>query len=323
MMIHAIVLLLCVTTVAQKRKVAVFNPAGDVENYLKEVVREEISSIVVSIIGYTVLERQSIDKVLEENKFQMGGLVDDSQISEIGKLMGANSVFVTNITPIENGNIYISCKMIDVLTARIEIQKTGQCSKKTTELVNTIQKMVKEMFSNTLRTTETTKKGDKQGSTTPSSELFTRSSKVIMFDNELARDKKLEKKEVQERMGKVNVRALQLYNNGLSKNKKGYILIGCSVAPFALGIMSVSCAKPFATTPTGWSGGTQDAITATGAVLLAGGVALLIPGVVFTVQGKNHIRDAVNMYNKSSGTLPSTEFKFGITSSGVGMALKF
>ena len=80
---------------AQDKKVAIFNPAGSVENStIKEIIREEISSIIVNTAGYTVLERQLIDKVLEENKFQLSGLVDDSQISEVGKRMGANIVFV-------------------------------------------------------------------------------------------------------------------------------------------------------------------------------------------------------------------------------------
>jgi hypothetical protein len=147
-----IVILLGITAKAQEKKVAVFDPAGEVEKYLKEIIREEISSIVVNTPDYTVLERQLIDKVLEENKFQMGGLVDDSQISEIGKRMGANYVFVTNITVIDGGNLYISYKMIDVQTARIEKQKTGQSSKKTNELIASVQKIVKEMFGTVSKT---------------------------------------------------------------------------------------------------------------------------------------------------------------------------
>ena len=43
---------------------------------------------LVNIAGYTVLERSLISKVLEENKFQTSGLVDDFQISEMGMRMG-------------------------------------------------------------------------------------------------------------------------------------------------------------------------------------------------------------------------------------------
>jgi len=140
-----IVLLLTTTAIAQESKVAVFDPVGNTDVSIKEIVREEISSIIVNIGGFTVLERQLIEKVLAENKFQQSGLVDDSQISEIGRLMGANSVFVTSLTEIDK-NYFISCKMIDVQTARIEKQKTAQTYNGTSDLVNTVRLMMGAMF---------------------------------------------------------------------------------------------------------------------------------------------------------------------------------
>jgi len=128
-----------------EKKVAIFDPVGEVDASLKNIIREEVSSIVVNTSGYTVLERQLINKVLEENKFQEGGLVDDSQVSEIGKRMGADYVFVTTVSPLDR-NYYISCKMIEVVTARIEKQKTASTRNGLTDLVPTIQNIVKTMF---------------------------------------------------------------------------------------------------------------------------------------------------------------------------------
>jgi hypothetical protein len=144
---------------AQDRKVAVFDPAGSIPNSTKEIVREEISSVIVNALGYTVLERALINKVLEENKFQAGGLVDDSQISEMGKRMGANFAFVSSLTIMENGNYYISCKMIDVLSARIEKQKTARTTQGSNDLVNVVEKMVADMF---VSTTQKTSEGSVQ-----------------------------------------------------------------------------------------------------------------------------------------------------------------
>lgn len=131
---------------AQDKKVAVFDPAGSVPKSAKDMVREEISSVIVNTADYIVLERTLIDKVLEENKFQLGGLVDDSQVGELGRMMGANFVLVTSLSIMENGNYYISCKMTDVLTSRIDKQKTAQTQRGTSDLINVIQIMVKEMF---------------------------------------------------------------------------------------------------------------------------------------------------------------------------------
>jgi len=137
----------------ETRKVAVFDPAGNVDAAVREIVREEISAGIVNSSGYIVLERQLINKVLEENKFQQGGLVDDSQISEIGKRMGADYVFVTTVSPLDR-NYYISCKMIEVVTARIEKQKTAATRNGLTDLVPTIQNVVKTMFAQNVTTPE-------------------------------------------------------------------------------------------------------------------------------------------------------------------------
>lgn len=107
-----------------EKKVAVFDPAGEVPQNLKTIIREELSNAVVNTLGFTVLERELINKVLAESKFQMTGHVDDGQIGELGKKMGANYVCYATISPVGE-NYYISCKMVDVMTAKIERQNTG------------------------------------------------------------------------------------------------------------------------------------------------------------------------------------------------------
>ncbi|MDR2234341.1 MAG: CsgG/HfaB family protein [Tannerella sp.] len=129
----------------EDRKVAVFDPEGKVDTILLEIVREEISSAIVNTQGYTVLERQLINKVLEENKFQASGLVSDTQVSDVGKLMGADYVVVTSISAL-GGNYYLSCKMIEVATARIEKQFTGTTTDGMNDIPQTAQFVVKRMF---------------------------------------------------------------------------------------------------------------------------------------------------------------------------------
>jgi len=139
--ITSVIALLSFSAMAQDRKVAVFDPAGNANNAVKEIVREIISSVIVNADGYTVLERQLINKVLEEQRIQVGGLVDDSQIVEMGKLMGATFAYVSSVTMLGN-NHFISVKMIDVQTARIEKQNTGQTQRGTDDLVNVVQTLV-------------------------------------------------------------------------------------------------------------------------------------------------------------------------------------
>ena len=126
-------------------KVAVFDPVGEVEGTILQIVREEISSVLVNSKNYTVLERQLINKVLEENKFQGEGMVDESQISEIGKIMGADYVFISMITPLKD-NYYLSCKMIEVATARIEKQFTGTTKSGIDDITQSTQYVVKHLL---------------------------------------------------------------------------------------------------------------------------------------------------------------------------------
>jgi len=126
-------------------KVAVFDPAGKVDDNILQIVREEISSVLVNRVGYAVLERQLINKVLEENKFQGEGLVDESQISEIGKIMGADYVFISSITSLNN-NYYLSFKLIEVATVRIEKQFTGTTKSGVYDIMQTTQYVVRRLL---------------------------------------------------------------------------------------------------------------------------------------------------------------------------------
>ena len=290
---NAIALLLGLTVMAQDRKVAVFDPAGSVDNAIKEIVREEISSIIVNSGGFTVLERKSIDKVFEENEFQKEGLVDDSQISEIGKLMGANLVFVSNITALDNNNYYISCKMVDVQTARIEKQKTAR-TQKSNDLIGVIQKIVGEMFSNTQQSS-------------PVIEVLPelRTTDMLVADGRsvFLNGKKLGKKEVQSMM--VNTDALRYYNKGISKNRNGNWWIAFGLIAGA-GITAVEVAE-------------SDEVYGVGVLVGAG---LITTGIIVKSGSKKAVGKAVNLYNGGSKT-SSMELKVGFTGNGLGLALNF
>ena len=298
---------------AQDRKVAVFDPAGDVNKTTKEIVREEISSVIVNTGGYTVLERQSIDKVLEENKFQQSGLVDDSQISEMGKRMGANLVFVSNIAPLGD-NFHLSFKMIDVQTARIEKQKTDQTTRGLNDLISVVQKMVNEMFGNAVAPQQT---NYSVVETKPATKdiLIADKRKVLM--NGI----KLDNNEVRRMM--VNTDALQLYNKGLSKNKTGNIFLYTGIPVMVLGATLAA---------TGWDsyyrGYSYEYSEINGAgiagfCLLGVGGASIVYGIVLKTSSSKYIEQSVDAYNRGISRNVGLELKFGVTSNGLGVALNF
>jgi hypothetical protein len=122
-------LLLCVQTlVAQEAKlrVAVFDPAISGKSFDEGtgvIVREMVSTSLVETGKYTIIERSLIDKILKEQKFSNSGAVDESQVSQLGKLAGADKVIVCVLSSYGDKGM-LSLKMIDVESAGIESQKS-------------------------------------------------------------------------------------------------------------------------------------------------------------------------------------------------------
>jgi len=288
-----------------------------VDNTIKEIVREEISSIIVNSGSYIVLERQLIDKVLEENRFQSGGLVDDSQISEIGKQMGANVVFVSSIASM-GSNLYISCKMIDVQTARIEKQRTALTQKGQTDLIAVVQRVVGDMFADVPKSDITRQQPAKQvveEKPAPSitAKMLTAKGKRV-YQGAMNVPKyelpqyELERYEVRQLM--ANTYALQLYEKGIKRNRNGNIWIITGTVLFASGCVYLGIIDndPFEAPP--------------GAAALVVGGTMMLTGIILKPIGKSNIRNSVNAYN-SGLKRTGMELKFGITGNGVGVALVF
>ena len=134
------------TTIGAGQRIAVIDPVGAVSISTIEIVREEISNIIVNYTQYMVLERSLINQVLEENRFQASGLVDDAQISEMGRRMGANYVIVSSLTLMADRNYHISSRKIDVVTARVVMQRTARTTQGGGDLMDVVRGMMGLMF---------------------------------------------------------------------------------------------------------------------------------------------------------------------------------
>jgi len=117
--------------------------------------------------GWQVLERQRIDTLLKEMKFQLSDLVDTQSAVEIGKFLGADAVVLGSVSQYEIGsipflfflafdkNVYrvgFNLRLVDVETAALgftaSIMKSGftsleDCSQKAAnEVVDALNKRV-------------------------------------------------------------------------------------------------------------------------------------------------------------------------------------
>lgn len=140
----------CFINSQQVKKVAVFDPEGRVMESIRHIFREEISNAIVNNPDYDVVERSMIEKVLQESRFQAGGLVDDTEISELGRMMGADYVCYGTIQAIGE-NYYMSLKMVEVVTARVIAQRTSTTREGLNDLITVTASLANQLISITER----------------------------------------------------------------------------------------------------------------------------------------------------------------------------
>lgn len=116
----------------------------DVEMRLPETVADGVIDVIVNMGGAKVFTRTEMQKVLQEQKFQMSGLVDDKTLINFGKLAGLQYIITGSISSINFGesaamgltksllgvqgsspeaSIDLNIRMIDVTTGEIVFSK--------------------------------------------------------------------------------------------------------------------------------------------------------------------------------------------------------
>lgn len=105
------------------RRVAVLNiidKASDFTAGQKIVIVNKLSSAVSNLRGYECYERIDVSSIMSEQEFQRTGLVKDSQIKQIGEMVGADCILVSEAAKLDDKKLIISAKIIDVESAKIE-----------------------------------------------------------------------------------------------------------------------------------------------------------------------------------------------------------
>jgi len=80
---------------------------------------------------FSVLERSLINKVIEEQAFQVSAFVDESSTQEFGKLLGAETIISGTVSEL-NDAFYFNAKVVDVTYGKlltsvdVEVDRTGR-----------------------------------------------------------------------------------------------------------------------------------------------------------------------------------------------------
>lgn len=85
-----------------------------VENY----VTDALTQAVFETNGVKIIERKNLEKILNEQKFQSSGLVDDSSAKDIGKIAGVDYVCYGDMKDIGN-EITVNARLVDVESGEV------------------------------------------------------------------------------------------------------------------------------------------------------------------------------------------------------------
>ena len=281
-----LILLIVMPIMAQNKKIAVFDPIGKVGSSVKTIIREEMSNSVVNSNTYIVLERSMIDKVLEESRFQLSGHVNDAEVGELGMKMGADYVFLASISQLDS-NYHISCKLVNVVTARIEKQQTGSTAKGIDDLISIVANISRNIFEETATTDIPEQQHPHKREIL---EIHTPTfGKPAMFIG----NKTATQNEVRELLMAIDVEAVNNYDLGLKLHRQGkrLALIGTLPMFFVGALIGES---------TGYEDGSDFKYQIHPLLLgiILGGVTLT-KGITINKKGKKKLKSSVNAYSSS------------------------
>ncbi len=116
----------------------------NVETDIANVVLSFVENAFVNIGEATIVDRQSIDSILQEQEFQLSDLTDQSTVVQIGKSVGADYVVIGNISYIGE-MYYLQVKLLSVETTEVIGSSIGN-AKDATELLDMCNNAVLLLF---------------------------------------------------------------------------------------------------------------------------------------------------------------------------------
>ncbi|MBT7825734.1 MAG: hypothetical protein HN600_04000 [Bacteroidetes bacterium] len=111
-----------------------------VTSYFGKFVAVKISNRLSNNKNFTVVDRNSIELIIKEQKFQYSGIVDEKTAVELGELIGASVTVFGTITEFTN-KVSIDSKILNVETAKI-IGTTDYSIIKTKDIANLIATVI-------------------------------------------------------------------------------------------------------------------------------------------------------------------------------------
>lgn len=114
-------------------------------DWLTEGIPETISNDLLALKGIVLIERLQIRKVLDEQKLQHTGFIDEATVVKLGKLIGAN-ILVVGAFQKQGETIRLTARFVDTQTGGV-IQ-TAKCTGKMDDIFDLQDQIVKDLMKN-------------------------------------------------------------------------------------------------------------------------------------------------------------------------------
>lgn len=113
--------------VAQQKKIAVLPTVckdGSVSYATCQQVCNGLEVGIVTNRDYESYSRTAIDDIMKEQDFQRSGVVSEDEIRQF-RFAGVDYILSSEVSKTDDGNLFVSCKILNIETARIEL--TNNC----------------------------------------------------------------------------------------------------------------------------------------------------------------------------------------------------
>lgn len=107
----------------ETKKVAILETVdkdGSVSYAHKLMLRANLAKAITNTIGYEAYDRTDMDQIVSEQNFQRTGMVSEDQIKQIGIMTGASYVLIAEAARVDDENLFITAKIVNVESAKTE-----------------------------------------------------------------------------------------------------------------------------------------------------------------------------------------------------------
>jgi len=156
---------------------------------LGRFIAEEISvELMNNVKKIEVIDRNHLKSIMKEHNFSMSGLVDQTTIKKVGKIIGVDAIITGSVTPFGD-NIRVTCKVILTETAKVIAGDKIDIAK--TKAIDELLSKAIEQNTNKTQSTEPQKENTKASTVVKSGRVVETNGFIIELKDATLYGKKL------------------------------------------------------------------------------------------------------------------------------------